>query len=423
MDDLTCLKLLDETVILERDDKVLFLVPSKPDWILTNKNVAEVLRLCNGKNTIGDIRHIISAHSNSSEAIDILCKLHTDGFFEKTYHNAHHNSGLNINSIHLNMASECNLRCIYCYAAERKDFVEENLSLNEYFKLVDEINNLNKNVIVTFTGGEPLLNTNSLNVAEYCKSEGMRTFLLTNGICVNPDNAVKIASLFDTIRISIDGCTESVHDKHRGKGSYKKAVQGMTRLESCGAAPNVAMTVTRWNMHQIQGMADRYGSRLTFQPLYEVGNAKHKKLGVTGVEYFESLKSASGVEPYGRIGEMLASIKNRGCARCAIGEGEISISPSGDVYPCHMLHVPQFLAGNIKTQSFRDIYENSNVLKEIRKLSVTSREDCQECPFRLLCAGGCWARAFYEHGDLNTVDGFCEYEIMAFREGLLCSQV
>ena len=38
-------KLPDETVVKEQDDKVLFLVPSKPDWVVTNRNGAIALSL------------------------------------------------------------------------------------------------------------------------------------------------------------------------------------------------------------------------------------------------------------------------------------------------------------------------------------------------------------------------------------------
>ncbi|MDL2279570.1 radical SAM protein [Desulfovibrio sp. OttesenSCG-928-G11] len=417
-----CPELPAETVILEEGEKVLFLVPSRPDWLVTNKNVAELLRLCNGQNTKQDIYKMIQGHGQAPEAMRILHKLIDDGFFDEDAPESQFTATNAVNSIHLNMTADCNLQCIYCYAEERNAPDRNKMTYAEYISLIDCIHNLNDRAVITFTGGEPLLNADTIPVAAYCKSKGLATFLLTNALAINKNNVLKIAQLFDTIRISVDGCSPATHDKHRGAGSYRKVMGALKLLEAHGADPLIAMTVTKWNVHEIQGMAERFGNRLTFQPLYEVGKARQRGLGLSGVQYFEALRGASGVEPYGRIAQRLASMKKRGCGRCAIGEGEISVSPSGDVYPCHMLHVSQFCAGNIREQAFDEIYSDSKVLKDIRKLSVNTRTECRECPVRLLCSGGCWARAFYAHGDLNAADDFCDYEILAFKEGLLRSE-
>ncbi|HAM51100.1 MAG TPA: hypothetical protein DCP92_10570 [Nitrospiraceae bacterium] len=103
---------------------------------------------------------------------------------------------------------------------------------------------------------------------------------------------------------------------------------------------------------------------------------------------------------------------------CAIGDAEISISESGDVYPCQLLHLPQFLTGNIRTQSLHDIYSTSEVLKKCSMLNVLEVRGCRSCAIRFICGGACRARAFYEMGDIGHSDKFCEYEKLAFINGL-----
>ena len=83
-----------------------------------------------------------------------------------------------------------------------------------------------------------------------------------------------------------------------------------------------------------------------------------------------------------------------------------------------MLHYPEFLAGNVRSESFESIYLRSPVLDGLRRLTVLDRSGCSECPVRFLCAGGCWARAFFEHGTLKAADSFCEYELLAIRDAL-----
>jgi radical SAM protein with 4Fe4S-binding SPASM domain len=115
---------------------------------------------------------------------------------------------------------------------------------------------------------------------------------------------------------------------------------------------------------------------------------------------------------------MLETAKKYKAMKCATGDAEISISSAGDMYPCHLLHLPQFLAGNAKQDLFEHIYETSEVLKTIRRVSVLEMEQCRECDVRFICGGACRARAFYEKGRIDVSDDFCEYEKLAIINGL-----
>ena len=415
-------KLPESTLVLHEEENFLFLIPEKPDWLLVNGNMAKVLSYCDGTRSIEDIRKLIGDHPYASQAIEELQKICKSGFFDPACNQECHKNQTLLHSLHLNMTALCNLKCIYCYAEERNNAFNNYLNFDEYRSLVDDVFSINPSCTMTFTGGEPLLSENTIPVAKYCKEKGMPTFLLTNGCLVSPKNAQALADCFDTIRVSIDGASAPVHDILRGTGSFEKAMRGIALLEEHGKPPLVAMTVTNKNIQDIGPLAEKFGSRLTFQPLYNVGRARKLNLGVSGQEYYESLASEKTVEPYAQLSQHLLSLKNRGCTRCAMGDGELSVSPEGNVFPCHMLHEQRYLAGNIREQSFSEIYKNSMVLKEIRSFSVETKESCRSCPVRLLCGGGCWARAFLVNGDLNAPDPFCDYDFIAFQHGLLNSR-
>jgi radical SAM protein with 4Fe4S-binding SPASM domain len=238
---------------------------------------------------------------------------------------------------------------------------------------------------------------------------------------IDGSNSEKITSSFDEIRVSLDGYNAEMHDYHRGSGSFEKTTKAISLLEKSGARIRIAMTVTKKNVNDIELMAKKYGNKLIFQPLFNAGNAKNRNMAITGEEYYYALKKAKGVEPYAKIAPKLMQLKNKGITKCAIGEGEISISHSGDVYPCHMLHLPEYYAGNIREKRIVEIYETSTVLSKTRNLSVLTRKTCKECPVRLLCSGSCRARALYLANDLDAADSFCEYEFLAFTEGLFSS--
>ena len=195
-----------------------------------------------------------------------------------------------------------------------------------------------------------------------------------------------------------------------------KAVDLLTQH---GAPLQIAMTVTKRNIHDIDAMTKKFGSRLTFAPLFVAGRAKtNKELSITGKEYYEALSSVNGVKPLSYLCSSLAASKQKRIMKCAIGDAEISISETGDVYPCQLLHFPQFRTGNIKEQSLKSIYETSEVLQSCKKLTVLEVSGCKKCELRFICGGACRARAFYEENRLDVSGSFCEYEKLAFINGL-----
>ena len=181
------------------------------------------------------------------------------------------------------------------------------------------------------------------------------------------------------------------------------------------------MTVTRKNLGQIGAMTEEFGNCLTLAPVFPAGRGSATgDLTITGEEYYNALSSVRGLNPLSVLGSAIAHGRGRRLMRCAMAETEISIADDGGVYPCQLLHEPQFCAGNIRQQSITDIYE-SEIFQELRKIDVYSISGCNTCPIRHLCGGACRARAYYESGNLRVSGEFCTYEQLAYVNGLLDS--
>jgi len=380
------------------------------------------LQLCNGKRTVQEIADSLTVYqkqNSKDKIVEFFTEILTNtDFFE------HYNPEIptyqqdKLHIIQLSLTENCNLRCIYCYATDRTK-PEHVLTQKEHFDLIDSINSISEKAEVILTGGEPLLVPYTLDLAEYAKKRGNSPQLLTNGTLVDNTNAGKISELFDLVKISIDGSTAVIHDFHRGQNSFSKSMNAFELLLSHNAPVKVSMTVTKKNINDIDSMVKLFGSYLTFAPLFQAGRAKNdRSLNVTGTEYYKALSSVDGVNPLSYLCSSLASAKNKRIMKCAMGDGEISVSESGDVYPCQLLHFPEFKAGNIREQSLKDIYENSEVINQCKKLNVLNIKGCKNCNIRFICGGACRARAYYEKGRVDVADDFCEYEKLAFIDGL-----
>jgi radical SAM protein with 4Fe4S-binding SPASM domain len=90
---------------------------------------------------------------------------------------------------------------------------------------------------------------------------------------------------------------------------------------------------------------------------------------------------------------------------CLAGTGVCFISHQGEVYPCGYLPV---LAGDLRRQSFREIWENAAVFQQLRNTD-NLKGKCGYCEFRNICMG-CRARAYAATGDYLDEEPFCIYQ-------------
>lgn len=90
---------------------------------------------------------------------------------------------------------------------------------------------------------------------------------------------------------------------------------------------------------------------------------------------------------------------------CLAGTGVCFVSNQGEVFPCGYL--PE-LAGDLRKQSFADVWNNSEVFSLLRDTSKLTGK-CGCCEFRNICMG-CRARAYAATGDYMSEEPFCVYE-------------
>lgn len=406
---------------IERGNKTIYINPNIPRWIVTDSVGALIVSLFDGEKSIDDIIDIATngCGEQNRRKIEEFCNLvvasgicdHTPPANSPKMHR------LVLSSVHLSLSDKCNLNCTYCYARERIEQKYRKLTYTEYTKIIDDILAINPYVTFTLTGGEPLLNRDCLSIAEYIKSKGGKCYLLTNGTLIGEENIERIAHFFDLVTLSIDGPNSEIHSKTRGD-NYKRVCQAIELLEQHNVEYTLSMTVTQENIAYVEKMAKKYGSRLNFAPYFPVSGDKNA-LSITGEQYYKALKEASGVNPLSYCESTLNNSLHTQCHKCAIGDGEFSISATGDVYPCQLLHTEEFYAGNVHEGSITDIYYNSPIINRCARLDVDTIYGCKDCAIKYICGGSCRARSYYEGGDINASSDFCCYEQEAFYDGIL----
>lgn len=388
-----------------------------PSWVVTNLNGVLTIKIFTETQSTEETVREVTRQANfpAQSIVDFLEAAQREELFTVPPVPVYEPNRLR--AVYLNMTERCNLNCIYCFAAARKE-QSARLTFDDYKKILDAVKAYNPRAEIIFTGGEPLMSPLTLPVANHAKALGFNRKLMTNATLIDATNVAALVEAFDSIKISVDGSEAIRHDFYRGRGAFNRTLKAIELLDSFGADVRLAMVVTKKNLGDVAPAARRFGGRLTFQPLFPLGNAKRDAaLFLTGKEYFDALKTA-GVVPFMDLRNLIGAHKR--IFKCALGDAEVSVSCSGDVYPCQLLHNDAFKLGNVTASSFEEIYESAQA-DTFKRHTVETIARCRDCDLKYLCGGSCQARHFSETGSLDEAGGFCEYEREAIIDGLIAS--
>src|SRR3972149_2945650 len=95
-------------------------------------------------------------------------------------------------SVILELTRKCNLNCQHCYAAPERGRRE--LSFEDIKHLIDELRELGT-LFVSFTGGDPTVNPNFLNILRYASDRKMALQIFTNGLAITHDVSNELTKL------------------------------------------------------------------------------------------------------------------------------------------------------------------------------------------------------------------------------------
>lgn len=196
-------------------------------------------------------------------------------------------------------AWNCNLRCRHCYAAGQQKAEERELSTEQWKAIIDKLRAAGVPQI-TFTGGEPTLRQDLVELTEYAR--WFVTRLNTNGILLSPELSRELyeASL-DSVQITLYSWNHEIHDTLVGtKHGFWQTVQGIRNALEAGLNVSVNTPLCRDNRDYDRTLAflNELGVRyVTCSGLIETGKASldgSVSSQLSAMEMGEILERASG---------------------------------------------------------------------------------------------------------------------------------
>lgn len=331
-----------------------------------------------------------------------------------------------------NITRRCNLRCSHCYlpAAFKSDDIPEansssELSTRESLIFIDQIAQVNEEVMLILSGGEPLLRSDIYELAEYATEKGMMVVLGTNGLLLDNETAVKLKqSGVSGVSISLDSVNAGIHDRMRFiEGAWQRAVEAIKICRNNGISVQVNTVITKGNYDKIPEII-QFAHSLeanVFSPFFLVCTGRGEQLTDITPEQYEqvltqivnSQKKYKGMMIRARCAPTFrrilyqnnpeSSLLKLDAGKCMAGVSYCRITPEGSVTPCPYM---EKIVGSVRDKSFNDIWKNSEEFRALREPSLKGK--CKACEFSLLC-GGCRARAYASHNDIMDEDPWCIY--------------
>ena len=284
-------------------------------------------------------------------------------------------------SISFEPTTSCNLRCPECPSGLRAFTRSTGMLEKDFF--TQTIDDIHKHLLylIFYFQGEPYLNRDFLEMVKYAAGKGLYTATSTNAHYLTDETARKtVESGLDRLIISIDGTTQEVYKQYRVGGNINKVIEGAKnivkwkkKLKSKTPFVFFQFLVVKPNEHQIEEikiLAKEVGVdevRFKTAQVYDYATDPNQLIPVNE-KFSRYKKNASG--------NYIS--KNKLTNRCWKLWHANVITWDGLVVPCCFDKDASHRLGNLKTQSFKEVWNNDNY-KQFRRELMSSRKNIDIC--------------------------------------------
>jgi radical SAM protein with 4Fe4S-binding SPASM domain len=284
-------------------------------------------------------------------------------------------------SISFEPTTSCNLRCPECPSGLRQFTRPTGMLQKDFF--TQTINDIHKELLylIFYFQGEPYLNPDFLKMVRYAADKKIYTATSTNAHYLNDDNARRtVESGLDRLIISIDGTTQDVYEQYRVGGNLNKVIEGAKnivkwkkQLKSKTPFVFFQFLVVKPNEHQIAAI-----KKLAKETGVDEVRFKTAQVYDYATDPNQLIPTIDKYSRYKKLADGSFAPKNKMANHCWKLQHANVITWDGLVVPCCFDKDAMHQLGNLKTQSFKDIWHNDNY-KQFRSELMQGRRNIDIC--------------------------------------------
>ena len=283
----------------------------------------------------------------------------------------------------------CNQKCLHCYAAGQPEAEVKELTTAEWKRVIDKCRQANIPQL-TFTGGEPTMRDDLVELVEY--AQWFVTRLNTNGVNLTEDlaRALYDASL-DSAQITFYSCVEAAHNTLVGAQNYRRTLAGLENALKAGLSVSVNTPLCSLNAKDytetLKFLRELGVGYVSCSSLILTGNAREQGSQATQLTEAQLMDTLSAAAAYCAENEMELSFTSPGWVKeealqalglmvpsCGACLSNMAVAPNGDVVPCQSWLSDKPL-GNLLTDDWKQIWNHPEAVK-IRSFAAKMTHEC-----------------------------------------------
>lgn len=374
---------VDKQVIL-KDAEEFFCNLEKDGFIVSGGTLEE----CEKKDKRFSYKGILESKDRESLFNDhVTDENTTQDFFSKYFNNKPQ-----LTSIHIEIISQCNERCLHCYIPHENKVTRIDPDL--FNNIIEQCKDM-KLLHLTLSGGEPMLHDSFCHFLKRCRETNFSVNVLSNLTLLNDQIIEEMrANPLLGVQVSLYSMDPRIHDKvTQIKGSFKKTKKAIMKLIENDIPLKISCPILKQNRDSYTDVIQWAKNRkihvendyvILARYNHTTKNLDHRlsinevkdviyDMARNDIEYINELKKEAEKKYYLSANDYI----------CSVCSSSICISDNGIVHPCAGWQ--DFTLGNIRDTPLKEIWNNSPKVTFLRNLKRKDFPECLECPERNYC--------------------------------------
>lgn len=290
----------------------------------------------------------------------------------------------------------CNFSCKHCYVPLSYQKGKE-LKTKEIFLILDQLADMGC-FYLGFTGGEPFVRKDALDIFRYAKKKGFEVIIYSNGSLIDEKISEELSHLrLNKVDITIPAISKIAFERISGlPGSRDKVFQAIEYLRKNRVNLGFKTCVLKENQDEIKDIENFARSLGALHRLDDTLSRRldgsdepfkfrgRLKLGLRQKAEVGSKETAEGCNVTGENREP----RTDNLFKCGVGQTQAAITPLGELKMCLMIDYPRY---NILKSSFKECWRK--LKNDVSKIKPDSDYQCDECALQSYCKW-CSAKAW-----------------------------
>lgn len=323
-------------------------------------------------------------------------------------------------AILLELTHRCPLQCPYCSNPVELDHVRDELTTEEWRRVIGEAAKLGV-LQAHFSGGEPTVRRDLVDLIAHARQCGLYSNLITSGVAIDRSRfADLVAAGLDHAQLSFqDSRAESAERIGNYVGAQAKKLAFAAWVRELGLPLTVNIIVNRHNISRVDEMIDLAvglgAARVEIAHVQYYGWALKNRAALmpTLIDLEQATACVDAARKRLRgsivIDYVVPDYYARVPKACMGGWGRqfLNVTPSGRVLPCHAAEtIPELSFDSVREKSLGEIWATSAAFEKFRG-TAWMPEPCHSCAQREIDWGGCRCQALAIAGAADATDPAC----------------